>query len=66
METKSAWTAVWVILIGLAMAGMGAYLIYKYRLRVNHFKLLSVFIALNFCQNFLCFEQILSNIKERI
>ncbi|PQQ00536.1 vacuolar-sorting receptor 3 [Prunus yedoensis var. nudiflora] len=30
---KSAWAAVWVILIGLAMAGGGAYLVYKYRLR---------------------------------
>uniref|UniRef100_A0A5B7B2G3 Putative Vaculolar sorting receptor 3 isoform 1 n=2 Tax=Davidia involucrata TaxID=16924 RepID=A0A5B7B2G3_DAVIN len=32
-EVKSAWTAVWVILIGLAMAASGAYLVYKYRLR---------------------------------
>ncbi|KAL5706826.1 Vacuolar-sorting receptor 3 [Ranunculus cassubicifolius] len=32
-EGKTAWTAVWVILIGLAMAAGGAYLIYKYRLR---------------------------------
>ncbi|KAF5183208.1 Vacuolar-sorting receptor [Thalictrum thalictroides] len=32
-EGKSAWTAVWVILIGLAMAAGGAYLIYKYRIR---------------------------------
>ncbi|XP_041010612.1 vacuolar-sorting receptor 3-like [Juglans microcarpa x Juglans regia] len=32
-ETKSAWTAVWIILIGLAMAAGGAYLVYKYRLR---------------------------------
>lgn len=34
-ETKSAWAAVWVILIGLAMAAGGAYLVYKYRLRVS-------------------------------
>ena len=34
-ETKSAWAAVWVILIGLAMAAGGAYLIYKYRIRVS-------------------------------
>lgn len=33
-EVKSAWAAVWVILIGLAMASGGAYLVYKYRLRV--------------------------------
>ncbi|RVW26768.1 Vacuolar-sorting receptor 4 [Vitis vinifera] len=33
-EVKSAWAAVWVILIGLAMAGTGAYLVYKYRIRV--------------------------------
>ncbi|CAN1288896.1 Vacuolar-sorting receptor 3 [Linum perenne] len=33
---RSAWTAVWVIFIGLAMAAGGGYLIYKYRLRVNH------------------------------
>lgn len=32
-EVKSAWAAVWVILIGLAMAGTGAYLVYKYRIR---------------------------------
>ncbi|GAB4853434.1 Vacuolar-sorting receptor 3 [Ancistrocladus abbreviatus] len=30
---KSAWTAVLVVLIGLAMAAAGAYLVYKYRLR---------------------------------
>ncbi|XP_044489025.1 vacuolar-sorting receptor 3-like [Mangifera indica] len=32
-EVKSAWTAFWVILVGLAMAAGGAYLVYKYRLR---------------------------------
>ncbi|XP_038684742.1 vacuolar-sorting receptor 3-like [Tripterygium wilfordii] len=32
-EVRSAWTAVWVILIGLALAGAGGYLVYKYRLR---------------------------------
>lgn len=32
-QPKSAWAAVWVILIGLAMAAGGAYLVYKYRLR---------------------------------
>ncbi|GMJ09798.1 vaculolar sorting receptor 3, VACUOLAR SORTING RECEPTOR 3, binding protein of 80 kDa 2;2 [Hibiscus trionum] len=32
-EVRSAWAAMWVILIGLAMAGGGAYLVYKYRLR---------------------------------
>ncbi|KAK9097169.1 hypothetical protein Sjap_022666 [Stephania japonica] len=32
-EQKSAWIAVWVILIGLAMAAGGAYLIYKHRIR---------------------------------
>ncbi|XP_052881367.1 vacuolar-sorting receptor 3-like isoform X2 [Gossypium arboreum] len=32
-EVRSSWAAVWVILIGLAMASGGAYLIYKYRLR---------------------------------
>ncbi|GAB2292127.1 Vacuolar-sorting receptor 3 [Dionaea muscipula] len=32
-EEKSAWAAVWVILIGLAVAAAGAYLVYKYRLR---------------------------------
>uniref|UniRef100_A0A6M2EKG7 EGF-like calcium-binding domain-containing protein n=1 Tax=Populus davidiana TaxID=266767 RepID=A0A6M2EKG7_9ROSI len=34
-EVRSAWAAVWVILLGLAMAGGGGYLIYKYRLRVS-------------------------------
>ncbi|KAK6159211.1 hypothetical protein DH2020_006525 [Rehmannia glutinosa] len=32
-EVRSAWTAVWIILLGLAMAAGGAYLLYKYRLR---------------------------------
>ncbi|CAN0927154.1 Vacuolar-sorting receptor 3 [Linum grandiflorum] len=32
-EVRSAWAAVWVIFIGLAMAAGGGYLIYKYRLR---------------------------------
>lgn len=32
-EVKSAWAAVWVILLGLAMAAGGAYMVYKYRLR---------------------------------
>ncbi|XP_057964346.1 vacuolar-sorting receptor 3-like [Malania oleifera] len=32
-EAKTAWAAIWVILIGLAMAAGGAYLVYKYRLR---------------------------------
>lgn len=32
-EVRSAWAAVWVILLGLAMTGGGAYLVYKYRLR---------------------------------
>ncbi|KAJ6986327.1 vacuolar-sorting receptor 3 [Populus alba x Populus x berolinensis] len=35
-EVRSAWAAVWVILLGLVMAGGGGYLIYKYRLRVKH------------------------------
>ncbi|XP_031480119.1 vacuolar-sorting receptor 3-like isoform X2 [Nymphaea colorata] len=32
-EEKSMWIAAWVILIGLTVAGIGAYIIYKYRLR---------------------------------
>ncbi|XP_068656258.1 vacuolar-sorting receptor 3-like [Aristolochia californica] len=32
-EAKTAWAAFWVILIGLAVAAGGAYIIYKYRLR---------------------------------
>ncbi|KAL8540451.1 hypothetical protein ACS0TY_001887 [Phlomoides rotata] len=32
-EAKSAWTAVWIIFIGLGIAGCGAYLVYRYRLR---------------------------------
>lgn len=34
-EVKSAWAAVWIILIGLGMAAGGAYLVYKHRLRVS-------------------------------
>ncbi|KAL3651693.1 Vacuolar-sorting receptor 3 [Castilleja foliolosa] len=32
-EAKSAWNAVWIILIGLGVAAGGAYLVYKHRLR---------------------------------
>ncbi|KAI4367134.1 hypothetical protein MLD38_022904 [Melastoma candidum] len=32
-ETRSAWVAFWVIVVGLAMAAAGGFLIYKYRLR---------------------------------
>ncbi|KAJ8763482.1 hypothetical protein K2173_002365 [Erythroxylum novogranatense] len=32
-EVRSAWAGVWVIIIGLAMATGGGYLVYKYRLR---------------------------------
>ncbi|KAG9152224.1 hypothetical protein Leryth_025022 [Lithospermum erythrorhizon] len=34
-EVKSTWAAVWVIVIGLAVAAGGAYLVYKYRLRIK-------------------------------
>lgn len=36
-ETRSGWVAFWVIVIGLAMAAAGGYLINKYRLRVSCF-----------------------------
>ncbi|KAJ0801109.1 putative EGF-like calcium-binding domain, PA domain, complement Clr-like EGF [Helianthus annuus] len=32
-EAKSAWTAFWIIILGLAVAAAGAYLVYKYRIR---------------------------------
>lgn len=32
-EERSAWAVIWVILIGLAVAAGGAYMVYKYRLR---------------------------------
>lgn len=34
-QGRSAWAAFWVILIGLGIAAGGAYLVYKYRLRVS-------------------------------
>lgn len=34
-EGRSAWTVFWVILVGLVMAAAGAYLLYKYRIRVS-------------------------------
>lgn len=36
-EAKTAWTAFWVIAIGLVLAAAGAYLIYKHRLRVSSY-----------------------------
>ncbi|MQL69858.1 hypothetical protein Taro_002146 [Colocasia esculenta] len=33
IQAKTTWLAVWVILIGLAIAAAGAYIVYKYRLR---------------------------------
>lgn len=36
---KSSWSFFWVILIGLAIAAGGAYMVYKYRLRVSYFQL---------------------------
>lgn len=35
--SKSGWAAVCVIMIGLSMAAAGAYLVYKYRLRVSQY-----------------------------
>lgn len=32
-QGKVGWAAVWVVLLGLAAAGVGAYVVYKYRLR---------------------------------
>ncbi|KAL1193981.1 Vacuolar-sorting receptor 4 [Cardamine amara subsp. amara] len=32
-QVKSAWAAVWIIMLSLGLAASGAYLIYKYRLR---------------------------------
>ena len=51
-ETKSAWAAVWVILIGLAMAAGGAYIIYKYRIRVSMVPIyhIDLFVFLLSCQ----------------
>lgn len=42
-EVKSAWAAVWVILLGLAMAAGGAYMVYKYRLRVSRVQLITAY-----------------------
>ncbi|KAI3873657.1 hypothetical protein MKX03_019225, partial [Papaver bracteatum] len=33
-EAKMSWTVVWVIFIGLVMAAVGPYLVYKYKIRV--------------------------------
>ncbi|CAA6653551.1 unnamed protein product [Spirodela intermedia] len=33
IQSNTTWVAVWVILIGLAIAAAGAYMVYKYRLR---------------------------------
>lgn len=33
VEAKTAWAAIWIIFIGLSVAAIGAYIIYKYRLR---------------------------------
>lgn len=35
-EAKGTWAAVWALLIALAVVAVGAYAIYKYRLRVSN------------------------------
>ncbi|CAN7103690.1 unnamed protein product [Brassica rapa subsp. narinosa] len=32
-QVRSAWAAVWLIMLSLGLAAGGAYLVYKYRLR---------------------------------
>ncbi|KAL0771169.1 hypothetical protein Bca101_036320 [Brassica carinata] len=34
-QVRSAWAAVWLIMLSLGLAAGGAYLVYKYRLRVS-------------------------------
>lgn len=34
-EGRSAWAAFWIIILGLGIAAGGAYLVYKYRIRVS-------------------------------
>ncbi len=33
-NTKVSWSFVWIIILGLAAAGVGGYAVYKYRIRV--------------------------------
>lgn len=44
-EVKSAWAAVWVILLGLAMAAGGGYMVYKYRLRVSRVQFITAYLC---------------------
>ena len=43
---KSAWTAVWLIVLSLGLAAGGAYLVYKHRLRVSFSLLWFAFFVL--------------------
>jgi len=44
LSTSSiGWGFLWVIFFGLALAGAGAYAVYKYRLRVKQLPSLSVY-----------------------
>ncbi|RWW83159.1 hypothetical protein BHE74_00008340 [Ensete ventricosum] len=39
-STEVGWSFLWVIFFGLVIAGVGAYAVYKYRIRVRFFKIL--------------------------
>lgn len=41
-KSEFSWGLVWTIILGLAVAGVSAYAVYKYRIRVCHCKMFLV------------------------
>lgn len=46
VNAEVSWGFVWVIILGLAAAGVGGYAVYKYRIRVSLYFLCSIHISL--------------------
>lgn len=54
-STEVGWSFLWVVFFGLVIAGVGAYAVYKYRIRVR-FAILEPFLVLALCLPFMFFH----------
>lgn len=68
-STKYSWGFLWVIFLGLAIAGVGGYVVYKHRIRVSSLhKIAKINLTCNFfsLDNFLAFSHNLIIIPFRL